>query len=112
MPYGTRNLVVRNGQLTFFNYRIAKQECLSIVKPILGLKGPVSALELLVLMAMLAPYSATIATALKLYTDPTYDSGMGQVTLTKAKIASGGGRKTGLKLLLRQYKLRKMFKNA
>ena len=41
--------------------------------------------ELLVLMAMLAPYSASIATALKLYTDPTYDSGMGQVTLTKAQ---------------------------
>ena len=41
--------------------------------------------ELLVLMALLAPYSATIATALKLYADPTYDSGMGQVTLTKAQ---------------------------
>ena len=41
--------------------------------------------ELLVLMALLAPYSASIATALKLYTDPTYDSEMGQVTLTKAQ---------------------------
>ena len=41
--------------------------------------------ELLVLMALLAPYSATIATALKLYADPTYDPKMGQETLTKAQ---------------------------
>lgn len=40
---------------------------------------------MLLTLIMLAPYSATIATALKLYADPTYDPQMGQVTLTKAQ---------------------------
>ena len=68
--------------------------------------------ELLVLMALLAPYSASIATALKLYADPTYDPKMGQETLTKAQKRKRWWKKTGIKLRLRQYKLRKMFKNA
>ena len=63
--------------------------------------------ELLVLMAMLAPYSATIATALKLYTDPTYNSGMGQVTLTKAQKRKRWWQKNRFKIAITAIQIAK-----
>ena len=63
--------------------------------------------ELLVLMAMLAPYSASIATALKLYTDPTYDSGMGQVSLTKAQKRKRWWQKNRFKIAITAIQIAK-----
>ena len=40
---------------------------------------------MLLTLIMLAPYSASIATALKLYADPTFDTDAGKKELTKAQ---------------------------
>lgn len=63
--------------------------------------------ELIVLMEMLAPYSATIAMALKLYADPTFDPDAGKKKLTKAQKRKRWWQKNRFKIAITAIQIAK-----